>query len=465
MEQRMRGIKPEHLLTGKNLLHRESKNIQIAAAKVVTDYEAASVQVFAKIRNFFFLQRKESRFGNIQPRIFKNFRTIEVYDLIGLAACADSGNLFHHRKVEVFRKWIVVVPWGFGGFENPPGIHVKLNSREYELRACLLRHIGNGLRCRDDEESRQRQQLLHISRSIRFMTLLDRMIALTLPVVPKTIVRRVANRYIAGETTDDALRVVAGLNARGFRATLDILGEHISTMDQARRAIEGYVNVLEEISRRKADSTISIKLTQLGLKLDRQACLEMARRLVRRASELNNFVRIDMEDSSCTTDTLATYRELRHEFSNVGVVVQAYLRRTMDDVCALEDLRPNYRLCKGVYVEPSEISYHDMRVINRNYVAVLEKLLRNGSYVGIATHDELMVWEALRIIRDLKLPPTAYEFQMLLGVEEQLRDIIRAAGHNVRVYIPFGRDWYAYSVRRLRENPRLAGYVFKAMFK
>ena len=297
------------------------------------------------------------------------------------------------------------------------------------------------------------------------MTLVDRVIALTLPAVPKSVVRRVANRYIAGETTDDALRVVARLNARGFRATLDILGEHISTMDQAHRAMEGYLNVLEEIARRSVDSTISIKLTQLGLKLDRQACLHMATRLVRRASELNNFVRIDMEDSSCTTDTLATYRDLRREFSNVGVVVQAYLRRTMDDVCALEDLRPNYRLCKGVYVEPRDISYHDMRVINRNYVALLERLLAKGSYVGIATHDELMVWEALRIIRELKLPSTAYEFQMLLGVEEQLRDIIRAAGHNVRVYIPFGRDWYAYSVRRLRENPRLAGYVFKAMFK
>ena len=297
------------------------------------------------------------------------------------------------------------------------------------------------------------------------MTLLDRVIARTLPAVPKSIVRRVANRYIAGETTDDALRVVAGLNAHGFHATLDILGEHISTMDQAHRATEDYLSVLEEIARRRVDSTISIKLTQLGLKLDRQACLQMATRLVRRASELNNFVRIDMEDSSCTTDTLATYRQLRRDFSNVGVVVQAYLRRTMDDVCALEDLRPNYRLCKGVYVEPQEISYHDMRVINRNYVALLERLLASGSYVGIATHDELMVWEALRIIRELKLPTTAYEFQMLLGVEEQLRDIIRAAGHNVRVYIPFGRDWYAYSVRRLRENPRLAGYVFKAMFK
>jgi len=297
------------------------------------------------------------------------------------------------------------------------------------------------------------------------VTLLDRAIARTLPAVPKGIVRRVANRYIAGETIDDALRVVSGLNQRGIRATLDILGEHIHNLDQARRAGEGYVALLDAIDRRKLDANISIKLTQLGLKVDFQTCFDLTNRLVGQAGELKNFVRIDMEDSSCTTDTLEIYRQLRRDHSNVGVVVQAYLRRTADDICALENLRPNYRLCKGVYVEPREVSYHDMRVINRNYAYLLKKLLRNGSFVGIATHDELMVWEALRIIRDLKLPPTAYEFQMLLGVDEQLRDIIRAAGHNLRVYIPFGRDWYAYSVRRLKENPRLAGYVFKAMFK
>jgi len=297
------------------------------------------------------------------------------------------------------------------------------------------------------------------------VTLLDRAIARTLPLVPKGIVRRVANRYIAGETVDEALAVVAGLNERGILATLDILGEHIHNLDQARRAAAGYVGLLDEIARRKLDANTSIKLTQLGLKVDPSICFDLTSQLVGHANELKNFVRIDMEDSSCTTETLQIYRQLRRDHSNVGVVIQAYLRRTVNDVCALEDLRPNYRLCKGVYVEPREISYRDMRVINRNYAYILEKLLRNGSYVGIATHDELMVWEAFRIIRDLRLPPTAYEFQMLLGVDEQLRDIIRAAGHHLRVYIPFGRDWYAYSVRRLRENPRLAGYVFKAMLK
>jgi proline dehydrogenase len=297
------------------------------------------------------------------------------------------------------------------------------------------------------------------------MRLVDRVIARTLPVVPQSIVRQVAKRYIAGETTDEALRVAAGLNARGIRATLDVLGEHTQTLDQSRRAVEEYLLLIEEIAKRKVDSTISIKLTQLGMKLDSGACLDMTDRLVRRAKELNNFVRIDMEDATCTSETLRIYRELRREHSNVGVVIQAYLRRTVEDVGALEDLKPNYRLCKGVYIEPRAIAYRDMRVINRNYAYILEKLVRNGSYVGIATHDELMVWEAFRIIRDLNVPRDKYEFQMLLGVDDQLRDVIHAAGHNVRIYIPFGRDWYAYSVRRLRENPKLAGYVFKAMFK
>jgi proline dehydrogenase len=297
------------------------------------------------------------------------------------------------------------------------------------------------------------------------MTLLDRAIALALPAVPKSIIRKVASRYIAGETLDQALGVAGGLNGRGIRVSLDILGEDVHNLDDANRAVTDYLALLEEISRRKLDANVSIKLTQLGLKIDTRRCLDLTDRLVRRAKELGNFVRIDMEDSSCTTDTLAIYRALRSDHTNLGVVIQAYLRRTVDDVAALEDLRPNYRLCKGVYIEPREISYRDMNIINKNFVYLLEKLLRNGSYVGIASHDELMVWEALRLIRDLKLPSTAYEFQMLLGVDEQLRNMILAAGHKLRVYIPFGRDWYAYSVRRLRENPRLAGYVLKAMWK
>ena len=291
------------------------------------------------------------------------------------------------------------------------------------------------------------------------------MIASTLPYVPKTVVRKVASRYIAGETLDEALEVVANLNRRGLRATLDVLGEHVHEIGQARRAVSEYLQVLEHIYTRKLDANISVKLTQLGLKVDAATCLQLTDSLVRHARERNNFVRIDMEDSSCTTDTLRIYRTLRKDHSNVGVVVQAYLRRTAADVAALAGLQPNFRLCKGVYVEPPDIAFPDMPDINRNYVSVLETMLRNGSYVGIATHDDLIIAEAFRLIKELNLPSAACEFQMLLGVNEHLRDMIVAAGHKLRVYIPYGRDWYAYSVRRLRENPRLAGYVLKAMFR
>jgi len=294
------------------------------------------------------------------------------------------------------------------------------------------------------------------------MTLFDRVVAFTLPAVPKPLVRKVANRYIAGETMEDALRVAAALNHRGIRATMDVLGEDIHRIEQSRLAAAEYMRLLENIYQRKIDANVSIKLTQFGLKVDRRICVELVGTLIRRAKEFGSFVRIDMEDSSCTTDTLAIFRELCRDHTNVGVVIQAYLRRTMDDIASLRDLKPNYRLCKGVYIEPRKIAYHDMRIINLNYTAILEKLLQSGSYVGIATHDEAMVWHAIQLIRELNLPSSAYEFQMLLGVDEELRDIILASGHNIRVYIPYGRDWYAYSVRRLRENPRLAGYVLKA---
>jgi proline dehydrogenase len=300
------------------------------------------------------------------------------------------------------------------------------------------------------------------------MRFVDRAIAGFLPYTPKSIVGRVAQRYIAGETMGDAIRVARHLNAKGLRATMDILGEDIHRLDQAQNAAANYRSLLDELHRRKIDSNVSIKLTQLGLKVDKPACLELADSVVSRASELGNFVRIDMEDSSCTSDTLDIYEQLRRRHENLGVVVQAYLRRTMDDVTRLEDslrpLKPNFRLCKGVYVEPASIAYHDMADINRNYVALLERFLHSGIYVGIATHDEQIIRDAQRLIAELQLPPTAYEFQMLLGVNERLRDRVHAAGHPLRVYIPFGRDWYAYSVRRLRENPRLAGYVLKALF-
>jgi proline dehydrogenase len=297
------------------------------------------------------------------------------------------------------------------------------------------------------------------------MRLMDRAIAGFLAYLPKGLVGRVARRYIAGETVQDAIRVAQSLNAGGFRATMDILGEDVHRLDQARGAALTYRTLLDHLDQQKIDSNVSVKLTQLGLKVDKAECLKLAESIVVRAHELGNFVRIDMEDSSCTTDTLEIYSELRQRHANVGVVLQAYLRRTADDVTRLSRIEPNFRLCKGVYVEPEEIAYQEMSEINRNYLQILERLLRSGIYVGIATHDEHLVREAQRLIRELKVPQTAYEFQMLLGVTEGLRSRIRATGHPLRVYIPFGRDWYAYSLRRLRENPRLAGYVLRAMLQ
>lgn len=293
------------------------------------------------------------------------------------------------------------------------------------------------------------------------MDVFNRLVVMALPLVPKPLVRRVSSRYIAGDKIEDAVRTVRELNRRGMMATLDILGEHISLRPEAIANADNYLQALETIAREKLDSNISIKLTAFGLKLDFDFCLENVRRVVQRAKDLGNSVRLDMEDSSCTTDTLRVYDLLRREFSNVGTVIQAYLRRSLQDVRQLvaEGKPTNLRLCKGIYVEPRNIAYKNRELINKNFTYLLHEMLRNGAYVGIATHDERLVWDGMRLVDELKLPPTAYEFQMLLGVDEELRDVIVNAGHRLRIYVPFGRQWYAYSVRRLQENPQIAGYV------
>lgn len=298
------------------------------------------------------------------------------------------------------------------------------------------------------------------------MELLNKLIVKTLPLVPKPLVRRASSRYIAGDKIADAVRVVRELNQRNMMATLDILGEHISRREEATATADEYVHALETIDREKLDSNVSIKLTAFGLKLDFDFCVENVRRVVERAKALGNFVRIDMEDSSCTTDTVRMYEMLRKEYSNVGTVIQAYMRRAILDIRQLlsHGAPTNIRLCKGIYVEPRNIAFKNRELINKNFTFLLNELLRRGAYVGIATHDERLVWDGVRLVDELKLPKTAYEFQMLLGVDEELRDFIVNSGHRLRVYVPFGRQWYAYSVRRLQENPQIAGYVVQNFF-
>jgi proline dehydrogenase len=282
----------------------------------------------------------------------------------------------------------------------------------------------------------------------------DRTIVRLLPAVPRPVLQRLSARYIAGSTIDDAARVVDELNGQGKLATVDVLGEEITSPDEARAIARQYHELLARIDDDELDSNISIKLTALGLDLDLGLCRENLEAVVRDAKERESFVRIDMEDSSTTTHTLGLYRDLRElGYENLGVVVQAYLRRTIDDVEGID----NVRLCKGIYVEPPAIAYREFEAVRANYLLVLEKLLAQGSFVGIATHDEYLIVEALRLVRGL--PSDRYEFQMLLGVRPDRADALVGAGHRVRIYVPYGTQWYEYSLRRLQENPKIAGYV------
>jgi proline dehydrogenase len=242
--------------------------------------------------------------------------------------------------------------------------------------------------------------------------------------------------------------------------TIDVLGEEITSSEQATALLEEYEDVFDTIEREGLDSNVSVKLTGLGLKLDRDLCRDNLATLVRWAAERGNFVRIDMEDSSTTADTLAIYRELRGAgLDNVGVVLQAYMRRTLDDVAALADLRPNVRVCKGIYVEPAEVAYQGYDTVRFNFVEAVSALLAADAYVAVATHDEWVVAEALHLLEERDVPVDRYEFQLLLGVREDLGDELVREGHRVRIYVPFGRQWYEYSVRRLQENPKIAGYI------
>ena len=272
--------------------------------------------------------------------------------------------------------------------------------------------------------------------------------------------RRVSSRYIAGEELSDAVRVVRQLNAEGKLATIDVLGEEITNADEARAIGDAYRDSLDAFEREQLDSNVSVKLTALGLKLGYELCRENLEAVVAHAAERGNFVRIDMEDSSTTEDTLRLYRELRaagHE--NVGIVLQARLKRTLADVAALAGLRPNVRLCKGIYLEPAEIAFREFDAIRVSFVQVLQALWDAGCYVGVATHDEWLLEEAKRGVDARSLGRDEHEFQMLLGVRPALGDELVREGRRLRIYTPFGRQWYAYSLRRLQENPKIAGYI------
>ena len=295
------------------------------------------------------------------------------------------------------------------------------------------------------------------------MSLLDSAIVRLLPAVPKPVVQHFSARYIAGATLAEAVAVVRELNAGGKMATVDVLGEEITREEETRAIAQAYRDLFAAIDKASLDSNVSVKPTALGLGLSYELCRENLLDVVRTAAASGNFVRIDMEDSTTTDDTLRLYRDLREDgHDNLGVVLQARLRRTLDDIAALADLRPSVRLCKGIYLEPAAIAFTDADAIRVNFLRCLDALLDADCYVGIATHDEWLIGESLARVSQRGLGRADYELQMLLGVREDRRAELVAEGHRLRVYVPYGEQWYAYSVRRLQENPAMAGMVARA---
>jgi proline dehydrogenase len=293
---------------------------------------------------------------------------------------------------------------------------------------------------------------------------LNKLIVKFVKILPKFIVKIFAQKYIAGLHLQDAINAIRGLNSKGILGTVDVLGEAIKNKSEAIEAKKEYLGVIEAIQSNNLSANLSIKPTQMGIVLDKEFGFKQIAEIVEKAKEYKNFVRLDMEDSSVTELTFELLRHLKQNFDNVGVVVQAYLKRSFNDVVSLNKERTNYRLCKGIYDEPENIAYKNRQEIRDNFLKILRIIFESGNYVGIATHDDYLVKNAMQLINELNVPKDKYEFQMLYGVKENLRDKINAEGHKIRIYIPFGEHWYAYSIRRLQENPQLAWYITKSIF-
>jgi len=300
--------------------------------------------------------------------------------------------------------------------------------------------------------------------------MINKIIAHALPYLPEKLVWLFSKKYIAGETIEDAIRVCRELNSKNMKATLDLLGEFITRMEEATDNKNAYLQIIERVRQENLDANYSLKPTSFGLLIDSEQCYLNIREIVAKAAKDKNFVRIDMEDSQCTSLEIELFRKLHGEFpENVGLVVQAYLRRTQEDIRVLSELQTltiplNFRLCKGIYVEPEAVAYKKYLEINDHYLEDLEYMFGQGMYPCIATHDKQLIDGACQLIGKYKAEKNKYEFQMLYGVTPDLRKSIVDQGHTMRVYVPFGKDWFGYSTRRLKENPRMASHIIKALF-
>ncbi|PIV58182.1 MAG: proline dehydrogenase [Bacteroidetes bacterium CG02_land_8_20_14_3_00_31_25] len=299
----------------------------------------------------------------------------------------------------------------------------------------------------------------------------NKLMALILPYMPQKFVWFFSKRYVAGKSLDEAINSCKELNKQGVKITIDVLGEFITKLHEAEQNKNEYLNVIEEIQKNKIDGNFSLKPSMFGLLINKDICYNNIREIVAMAAKYDNFVRVDMEDTKCTDLEIELFRKLKSEFpNNVGLVVQAYLKRTLNDITGLLDLNTpespvNLRLCKGIYNEPKELAFKLYDEVKQNYLLNLEFILKNNIYAGIATHDKSLVENAFNLLEKHNISKNKYEFQMLLGVTPELRKSIVAQGHTMRVYVPFGTKWFAYCTRRLKENPKMAGMIIKAIFK
>ena len=288
--------------------------------------------------------------------------------------------------------------------------------------------------------------------------------------MPQRLVWIFSKRYIAGQNLDEAIVVAKKLNREGNMVTIDLLGEFITKMSEAEQNRDEYMDIIERAEKEKINGNYSLKPTMFGLLIDKDACYTIIRDIVKKAVDYNNFVRIDMEDSQCVDMEIELFRKLKKEYPKyVGLVLQSYMRRTMSDITDMLDLNTddtpvNYRLCKGIYVEPENIAYKKYEEVNEHFLEDLEYMFKNGIYPGIATHDEKLVNGAYKLIEKYKVPNEKFEFQMLYGVTPALRKSILGKGFRMRIYVPFGKQWFAYSTRRLKENPKMAQEIMKALF-
>ena len=300
--------------------------------------------------------------------------------------------------------------------------------------------------------------------------MINQFIAKMLPYFPERLVWIFSKRYISGQYISDALTESRKFNHNGVKVTVDLLGENIRVLSEAELYKEQYTDLIERFTAERIDGNFSVKPSMFGLLLDKEACYANLREIVETADRCDSFIKIDMEDSAVTSAEIEIFRRLKGEFPvRVGLVFQAYMRRTLDDIKSLLDLNLpgaplNIRLCKGIYIETANVAYQGHQEIRDHFLNDLRFMLENGIYVGIATHDKYLIDKSYEIISQLGVAKDKYEFQMLYGVTPQLRSSVVAAGHRMRVYVPFGKQWFAYSTRRLKENPAMIWHILKAIF-